>query len=524
MPDKKNSIVNIALVGGGGLCKEVLRKTTFNLAHEDVSAPVLAVADPDIRSPGRVLAEEFGLLTFTDYHDLYDPRYNIHLIIILTPGEDILEDILATRPSRIRIMAYNVFEVFWKALYAEERKLRKRNKEIETILNGIQEFIMVITPNMEIVEVNDAYLKKMGYSREDVIGRKCHEIYQKIIYPCDSSEIECPLNEVIRNKLPCRQIRTRVNAEGEPLHIEVRVYPVWEKDGRILNFIHISRDITKQKMEEEEITRRLEYMVEERTRQLKETHEKLLHQDKMSSLGKLSASVVHEINNPIAGILNLTLLIKRIVEEGPAGQETDFEKFLFYLNLMETETLRITRIVNNLLTFSRESKKELSKVDINRLIEKTLFLNANLLKINGVKVEKHLYPDLPKIIGSEDQLQQVFMNIISNAAETIEASGGGVLRLETRYLEKSERIAVIFKDTGIVIPKENISKIFEPFFTTKKEGKGVGLGLSVAYGIVRDHGGSIYVEPEEGKGNSFTVKLPLEQTFVTLDQHGGPHG
>ena len=163
-------------------------------------------------------------------------------------------------------------------------------------------------------------------------------------------------------------------------------------------------------------------------------------------------------------------------------------------------------------------------MDINRLIEKTLFLNANLLKLNGVTVEKHFYPDLPEIIGSEDQLQQVFMNIISNAAETIEATGSGVLSIETRYLRKSERIAAIFKDTGIVIPKENVSKIFEPFFTTKKEGKGVGLGLSVAYGIVRDHGGTIYVEPEEGKGNRFTVKLPLEQKPVTLDQHGGLYG
>ncbi|MBW1967922.1 MAG: PAS domain-containing protein [Deltaproteobacteria bacterium] len=503
MPDKKNSIVNIALVGGGGLCKEVLKKTTFNLTHEDVSAPVLAVADPDIRSPGMVLAEEFGLLTFTDYHELYDPRYNIHLIIILSPEEDILEDILATRPTRIRIMAYNVFEVFWKALHIEEHKLRKRNEEIETILNAIQDFIMVI---------------------EKVIGRKCHEIYQKIVYPCDNPEIECPLNEVIRNKRPCRQVRTRVGHEGELIHIEVSVYPVWEKDGKISKFIHISRDITQQKMEEEEITRRLEYMVEERTRQLKETHDKLLHQDKMSSLGKLSASVVHEINNPIAGILNLTMLIKRILEEGSVEQENNLEKFHYYLDLMETETRRISRIVTNLLTFSRESNLEFKNVDINRLIEKTLFLNANLLKLNGVKVEKHLYPDLPEIIGSEDQLQQVFMNIISNAAETIEATGSGVLSIETRHLPKSGKIAAIFKDTGIVIPKENVSKIFEPFFTTKKEGKGVGLGLSVAYGIVRDHGGTIYVEPEEGKGNSFTVKLPLKQTFVTLDQQGGLHG
>jgi C4-dicarboxylate-specific signal transduction histidine kinase len=255
-------------------------------------------------------------------------------------------------------------------------------------------------------------------------------------------------------------------------------------------------------------------MVEERTQQLKETHDKLLHQDKMASLGKLSASVVHEINNPIAGILNLTMLIKRIVEEGSVNQEKDLEQFLHYLDLMETETRRISRIVTSLLAFSRESKMEFKKVDINRLIEKTLFLNANLLKINGVKVEKRFYDSLPKIIGSEDQLQQVFMNIISNAAETIEDSGGGVMSVETKYLPKSDRISAIFKDTGMAIPKENVSKIFEPFFTSKKGGKGVGLGLSVAYGIVIDHDGTIYVEPKEGEGNTFTVKLPLKPSSV----------
>jgi len=524
MPDRKLSVVNIALVGGGDLCKEVLEKTTFDLAYENVSAPVLAVADPDSDSPGMVLAEEFGLLTFNDYHDLYDRRYNIQLIIILTPDENILEDILVSRPSRIRIMAYDVFNVFWRALHAEEHKLRKRNEEVETILNGIQDYIMVIKPNMDIVEVNDAYLKRMRYSREDVIGSKCHEIYQQMTYPCDESEFDCPLNEVIRNKRPCRQIRTRVGSDGNPLHIEVSVYPVWEKDGKISKFIHISRDITKQKTEEEEITRRLEGMVEERTRQLKETHDKLLHQDKMSSLGKLSASVVHEINNPIAGILNLTLLIKRIVEEGSVGQKKDLETFLHYLSLMETETRRISRIVTNLLSFSRESRMEFKKVDINRLIEKTLFLNANLLKLHGVKVEKSYYQELPEIIGSEDHLQQIFMNIISNAAESIEADEGGVLSVKTRYLKNSDRILISFEDTGIAIAKEDVSKIFEPFFTTKKKGKGVGLGLSVAYGLVREHGGTIYVKPGKVKGNTFTVRLPFKQSTFNIDQHGGFHG
>jgi signal transduction histidine kinase len=315
-----------------------------------------------------------------------------------------------------------------------------------------------------------------------------------------------------------------VGPEGERLHIEVSVYPVWEKDGRISKFIHISRDITQQKLEEEEITRRLEGMVEERTRQLKETHDKLLHQDKMSSLGKLSASVVHEINNPIAGILNLTLLIKRIVEEGSVGQKKDLETFLHYLGLMETETRRISRIVTNLLSFSRESRMEFKKVDINRLIEKTLFLNANLLKLHGVKVEKSYHQKLPEIIGSEDHLQQVFMNIISNAAESIEADKGGVLSVKTRYLKKSGRVSISFEDTGIAIVKKDVSKIFEPFFTTKIKGKGVGLGLSVAYGLIRDHGGTIYVTPGKVKGNTFTVRLPLKPSTFNIDQHGGFHG
>jgi signal transduction histidine kinase len=277
-------------------------------------------------------------------------------------------------------------------------------------------------------------------------------------------------------------------------------------------------------LEEEEITRRLEHMVKERTRQLKETHDKLLHQDKMSSLGKLSASVVHEINNPIAGILNLTLLIKRIVEEESVGGQKNIKTFFHYLSLMETETRRISRIVTNLLAFSRESKMEFKKVDLNRLIEKTLFLNANLLKLNGVKVETFYYPELPQIIGSEDHLQQVFMNIISNAAESIEATKGGVLSVKTRYLKNSGRVSIRFEDTGIAISKEDVSKIFEPFFTTKKKEKGVGLGLSVAYGLVREHGGTIYVKPGEEKGNVFTVRLPLKQSTVYLDQHGGFHG
>ena len=156
------SIINIGLVGGGDFCREILEKTTAVYEEAEMVAPILAVADPDPDSPGRKLASQLGLLTFDDYKQLYDRRFSIHLIIILTPEPEIFENILHTRPSRIRILAYQVFRMFWKAIAQEEQKLRERTKEMETILNGIDDFILVITPDMEILEANESFLKKMG--------------------------------------------------------------------------------------------------------------------------------------------------------------------------------------------------------------------------------------------------------------------------------------------------------------------------------------------------------------------------
>jgi signal transduction histidine kinase len=236
----------------------------------------------------------------------------------------------------------------------------------------------------------------------------------------------------------------------------------------------------------------------------------MLHQDKMASLGKLSASVVHEINNPISGILSLVMLMNRIMEGGTL-QQKDMAQFSHYLKLMETETRRISRIVSNMLAFSRHSKMEFGTVRINQLIEKTLFLNANLLKLHSIKVEESLDPALPDLVGSEDRLQQVFMNLISNAAEAMEAGHKDrVLSVRTQRLPEKECVSISFADSGVGIPRENLSKLFEPFFSTKKKGKGVGLGLSVAYGIIQEHGGSIQVQSEEGRGTVFTIELPLK--------------
>lgn len=492
------SIINIALVGGDDFCQEVLEKIVKEYKR-DVNAHVIAVAHPDPDAPARIFAEKIGLKVFDDYHELYNPVHSIDLIAILTPSQNILEDILATKPAHIRLLSYQTFKLFWDAI-------SDRAKEIETVINGIQENILVITPDRTIADVNESFLKQMNYSREDVIGKKCHEIFQQKDHIC-SNNFYCPLKKAIGNKAPGQSVIRRLGSDGEIRYIEVTIYPIWEKPGKVSKFIEISRDITQRKKEEEEITRRLELMVEERTRELKKTHEKLLHQDKMASLGKLSASVVHEINNPVAGILNLTLLIKRILEENSSSVE-DFSDLSKYLDLMETETRRISRIISNLLSFSRQSKIELAHLDLNHLIEKTLLLNANLMKINQIHVKKRLSPNLPPVYGSEDQLLQVFMNIISNAVEAMGNMKGGSLTIVTKKNAKSDKILVLFTDTGVGIPDSNLTKIYEPFFTTKKKGKGVGLGLSVAYGIIQDHNGSIKVKSKLGEGTTFTITLP----------------
>lgn len=381
--------------------------------------------------------------------------------------------------------------------------------ELQTILNGIRDFILIISPDRKILEVNDAFLKHMNYSRKDVIGRKCYEVFRETDRKSSNCDKNCTLEKVVREKRHCRQELTRIGPDNKPRYTEVTIYPLWEKRGKVSKFIEISRDITQRKADEKANQDRLMKMVEERTRQLKETHERLLHQDKMASLGKLSSSVVHEINNPVTGILNLVMLSKRILKEDDVGLQ-ELGSFRQYLDLMETETRRISRIVSNLLTFSRQSKIEVVKFDLNDLIEQTLMLNANFLKLNRIRVIENLEKNLPLISGSEDQVKQVIMNLISNAGESMANSEKKRLTITTYKKDAEDAVGMQIQDTGNGIPKEIVSKIFEPFFTTKKKGKGVGLGLSVVYGIIKEHGGNIYVDSTPGSGTKFTLTLYRE--------------
>lgn len=236
---------------------------------------------------------------------------------------------------------------------------------------------------------------------------------------------------------------------------------------------------------------------------LKQAQEQLVQSEKLISMGKLAASVAHEINNPISGVLTYIKLMQKKVDGKPLSG-SDLASFRKYLNIVAKETSRCGNIVRSLLEFARQSELKIQSLDVNSVLKKTLALLENQLTLQNIKLTKNIKP-LPAISADSSQLQQVFMNIILNAIQAM--PNGGEIAISTSE-GKDGFIEVRVSDTGCGISKENIPKLFDPFFSTKKGGKGIGLGLSVVYGIINRHRGRIEVESGVGKGSTFIIKLP----------------
>jgi two-component system, NtrC family, sensor kinase len=264
-----------------------------------------------------------------------------------------------------------------------------------------------------------------------------------------------------------------------------------------------------------EMQQTLESKVLERTQQLQSAQRKLIQSDRLASLGQLAASVAHEINNPVSGVLNLSMLLERLMANGtfPAGREAEFRK---YLGLISTETARVGRIVSDLLAFSRRSKPQRSPADLNKLVRTTLGLTDHKLKLIDAKSVLDLQENLPPIECDASQIQQVILNLVLNGAQAMQSRGGGTLTVRTRLVQGGDDVEFSVGDTGEGIAPENLPKIFDPFFTTKADGKGVGLGLAVLYGIVKAHDGEVEVVSRRNEGTTFTVTLPIKSRTVSL--------
>jgi two-component system NtrC family sensor kinase len=247
-------------------------------------------------------------------------------------------------------------------------------------------------------------------------------------------------------------------------------------------------------------TRTLEKRVEERTSELQEMQAHLVQSEKLASLGKLAAGIAHEINNPLGGILIYShLILEDTPKDIPAYEN---------LKKIVKETTRCKNIVKSLLEFARPKEPEMVLSDITEVIERALEIVERQALFQNIAIRKD-YAPLPKVVADASQLQQVFMNIILNAAEAMD--GCGMLTIRTAIHEAAGILSVEFTDTGHGIKPEDMKRLFEPFFSTKEVGQGTGLGLAISYSIIHKHGGNIQVRSEPGKGSTFAIQLPLKQ-------------
>ncbi len=301
-----------------------------------------------------------------------------------------------------------------------------------------------------------------------------------------------PLNELM--------VATERIARGDLTH-RVALRRTDETRRLAASFNDMTSSLQSTRRDLQRLNESLERQVEDRTAKLREAQAQLVQSEKMSSLGKLAASVAHEINNPLAGILTYAKLLIRLHEEGEMSQ-TVRERCTRNLRLVQRETERCTAIVRNLLDFARQRQPSLKDIDLSAVAEEALALIAHRLMMQQVTLVTNL-PPMPFVRADFGQLRQSLVNIAMNACEAM--SQGGTLTVTARVADGM--VEVVMADTGPGILPEHLSHIFDPFFTTKE--KGTGLGLSVVYGIIERHGGHLDVTSQVGQGTQVTVRLPI---------------
>jgi signal transduction histidine kinase len=241
-------------------------------------------------------------------------------------------------------------------------------------------------------------------------------------------------------------------------------------------------------------------------KELERTHAHMVQTEKMAAMGKLAAGLAHEINNPLGGVLTCLETLRQNFQDEQVRTK--------YLDLIHSGLERIRRTVKQLLNFGKQRSFQLEPTDINALMNRTLEVTSHQLSSNNISLHKDLDQGFSKIMVDPHQLLQVFVNLILNAIAAMPE--GGDLWIKTG--QENGKVRVAIRDNGCGIPEENIDRIFDPFFSTKETGQGTGLGLSVSYGIIHDHGGKIEVKSETCVGSEFTIILPLDYLGEKLPQ------
>jgi two-component system, NtrC family, sensor kinase len=391
--------------------------------------------------------------------------------------------------SRKQIKDYTVLLEKEKAETSQQlfKTIAFQKNLIENSMDGIlgcDEMDLVVTYNQSMEQI-------LGYPKIEVIHNMTFDHFFPAEHAARFKEKLAAEKFGGQDRLNLYEATLR-NQSGREVPVQVSAVTLFD-EGRANGLVCFFRDLRE--------IRKLEREMADQAR--------ILHQDKMMSLGKLAASVVHEINNPLSGILNYLRLMNRIIGKGPLT-ENHREKFQRFLDLVQNETKRCSQIVSNLLSFSRKSPPTFSQVQIDELLKRCILLSHHKLELSNIQLESSIPENLPPVEGDYNQLQQCIINLIFNAIDAM--PDGGTLNLRSRFDTNQGTMIVMVGDSGHGISAQDLPHIFEPFFTTKNEGYGVGLGLSTVYGIIERHKGNITVKSQPGEGTAFRLELPSSTT------------
>jgi two-component system NtrC family sensor kinase len=362
-----------------------------------------------------------------------------------------------------------------------ERELREANEFLTNLIEDSIDGIIVTDMKGDILIFNRGAENILGYQAEEVIGKmNIRSIYEPDIAKEVMEKLRSPDYGGV-GKLSSFPILHR-KKDGEMIEGDLSASIIYNEEGKEIASVGIFKDLRERLRME---------------RELQKIREALLQSEKLAAMGRLTSQIAHELNNPIYGIMNTLELLK--TEIPPESKRRRI------LELSLSETQRLTEMLRNMLSFSKPEEEKKRPVNINELIEGILLIMEKQMREANIRIETELDQQIPEIMASTNQMRQVLLNMFKNAKEAM--PNGGTLTLGTR--RDADRVLIHIRDTGTGIPDEIKDKIFEAFFTTKQKVKGVGLGLSVCYGIIKDHGGEIKVDSQEGRGTTFTISLPV---------------
>jgi PAS domain S-box-containing protein len=360
-----------------------------------------------------------------------------------------------------------------------EEAIRRSREQYKTLVENVGLGVMLISADFRILAINSQQARLFKKPADGFIGKECFREFEKREAPCP----HCPGVPAMATGLPAEVEARGKRDDGSGTLVRVQAFPVLNPDGGpVTSFIEVVEDISERKKVEQERS---------------SLQAQLIQSSKMAAIGRLASGVAHEINNPLTIILGLSQLLAKKAENDPSLQ-ADMKE-------IETAAVRCRNIVSSLLAYARNENDAFSTLNVNDAIEKSIGLVGHQMELNKVKIQKQLDASLPSITGNTHQLIQVFINLMTNAADAM--PGGGTLYISSE--RAGDRLLVRFADTGQGIPAGMLKEILDPFFTTKPVGKGTGLGLSISARIIENHKGTIQIESEVGKGTIFTLSFPV---------------